>query len=101
MIRTWIFMPLRRFELLYTRSMEKPRESHEMKELKAFLEDAPEELKNLQVLVCRRCILIELYPLILLLLEQVKMRSVAKKMDFLYVMGKEISEEDMHLNTTW
>jgi hypothetical protein len=29
--------------------MEKPRESHEMKELKAFLEDAPEELKNLQV----------------------------------------------------
>ncbi len=38
-----------RFELLYTRSMEKPRESHEMKELKAFLEDAPEELKNLQV----------------------------------------------------
>ena len=38
-----------RFELLYTRSMEKPRESQEMKELKAFLEDAPEELKNLQV----------------------------------------------------
>ena len=29
------------------------------------------------------------------------MRSVAKKMDFLYVMGKEVSEEDMHLNTTW
>jgi hypothetical protein len=37
--------------------MEKPRESHEMKELKAFLEDAPEELKNLQValLFCFPC----------------------------------------------
>ncbi len=92
--------------------MEKPRESHEMKELKAFLEDAPEELKNLQVPFHDLIFLVNDfdnvqtkqivdYADMISVRDQVKMRSVAKKMDFLYIMGKEVSEDDMHLNTTW
>ena len=66
-----------RFEAMNSRAMEKPKESHEMKALKAFLENAPKEQAALHM----------------------KILSISKRVDFLHSLGKEISDEDMMLNT--
>jgi len=66
-----------RFEAISARAMEKPRESHEMKELKLYLENVPNELAILKE----------------------KTAQVAKRMEFLYELGKEISDEEMLMNT--
>eukprot|EP00960_Hanusia_phi_P013114 383004-Hanusia_phi.AAC.2 len=66
-----------RFEGLNSRAMEKPKESHEMKALKAYLEAAPQEQALLQI----------------------KIEKVVKGMDFLHELGKEIPDDIMMLNT--
>ena len=66
-----------RFESMNSRAMEKPQKSHEMKALKAFLENAPKEQGALHL----------------------KILSISKRTDFLHSMEREISDEDMLLNT--
>ena len=66
-----------RFEQMNSRAMEKPKESHEMKALKAYLEGVGKEQKLLHD----------------------KILNISKRMDFLHNLGKEIPDEDMLINT--
>jgi len=66
-----------RFEALNSRAMEKPKESHEMKKLKAFLEAAPKEQAQLHA----------------------KIINISKRVNFLHNLNKEVPDEDMLLNT--
>jgi len=66
-----------RFEQMNSRAMEKPKESHEMKALKTFLEGVGKEQKVLHD----------------------KILKISKRVDFLHNLGKEIPDEDMHINT--
>ena len=66
-----------RFEQMNSRAMEKPKESHEMKALKAYLEGIGKEQKLLHD----------------------KILNISKRMDFLHALGKEIPDEDMLINT--
>jgi len=66
-----------RFEQMNSRAMEKPKESHDMKALKIFLEGVGKEQKLLHD----------------------KILNVSKRIDFLHNLGKEIPDEDMLINT--
>ena len=66
-----------RFEQMNSRAMEKPKESHEMKALKSFLEATPKELAALHA----------------------KILNINKRVNFLHNLNKEIPDEDMLLNT--
>jgi dynein heavy chain len=66
-----------RFDQMNSRAMEKPKESHEMKGLKAYLESAPKEQGALHL----------------------KILNIHKRMSFLHSLGKEIPDEDMLINT--
>jgi dynein heavy chain len=66
-----------RFEACNQRAMEKPKESHEMKALKQYLESTPKELAALQK----------------------KILNINERMNFLHTLNKEVPDEDMLLNT--
>ena len=66
-----------RFEQMNSRAMEKPKESHEMKALKAYLENVGKEQKLLHD----------------------KIMNINTRMDFLFNLGKEVPDEDMLINT--
>jgi dynein heavy chain, axonemal len=66
-----------RFETMNSRALDRPKESHEMKNLKAYLENAPKEQAALHM----------------------KILNIWKRVDFLHSLGREISDEDMMLNT--
>ena len=66
-----------RFEQMNSRASERPKESHEMKALKHFLENVGKEQKLLHE----------------------KILNIARRMDFLHNLGKEIPDEDMLINT--
>jgi hypothetical protein len=60
-----------RFEACNSRAMEKPKESHEMKALKQYLESTPKELTALHN----------------------KILNINKRMDFLHTLNKEVPDE--------
>lgn len=66
-----------RFEAANSRAMERPKESHEMKALKAYLEAAPKEQAVLHN----------------------KIINISKRNNFLHNLNKEVPDEDMLLNT--
>ena len=66
-----------RFDIMHSRAMEKPKESQEMKALKAYLEATPKELALLRA----------------------KILNIAKRTNFLHSLNKEIPEDDVTLCT--